>query len=46
MILTLPFPPASLSGHAKGHWRSKSTPTAKHREWARLATKAAALSVP
>ena len=39
---TLPFPPSSLSGHAKGHWRSKSGPTAKHREWARLQTKAAA----
>jgi crossover junction endodeoxyribonuclease RusA len=44
--ITLPFPPASLSGHAKGHWRSKSGPTAKHREWARLATKAAATSIP
>lgn len=38
LTIILPFPPASLSGHAKGHWRSKSTPTAKHREWARLAT--------
>jgi hypothetical protein len=45
-VIVLPFPPASLSGHAKGHWRSKSTPTAKHREWARLATLAAAPSVP
>jgi len=44
--VTLPFPPASLSGHAKGHWRSKSSPTAKHREWARLATLAAAPKVP
>jgi hypothetical protein len=44
--ITLPFPPASLSGHAKGHWRSKSGPTAKHREWARLATLSAAPSVP
>lgn len=44
--ITLPFPPSSLSGHAKGHWRSKSGPTAKHREWARLATLAAAPSVP
>lgn len=33
----LPFPPASLSGHNKGHWRSKSSIVAKHREWARLA---------
>lgn len=45
-VITLPFPPASLSGHAGGHWRSKSTPTAKHREWARLATLAAAPIVP
>jgi hypothetical protein len=44
--LTLPWPPASLSGHAKGHWRSKSTPTAKHREWARLATLSAKPTVP
>lgn len=45
-ILTLPWPPASLSGHAEGHWRSKSTPTAKHREWARLATLEAKPTVP
>lgn len=44
--LELPFPPASLSGHAKGHWRSKSGPTAKHREWAKLATQAAAPQIP
>lgn len=44
--IVLPFPPASLSGHAKGHWRSKSTPTAKYREWAKLATLAARPSVP
>lgn len=45
-MITLPFPPASLSGHAKGHWRAKSTPTAQHREWARVATLAAAPSIP
>ena len=45
-MIVLPFPPASLSGHAKGHWRSKSGPTAKHREWARRATQAAAPIVP
>lgn len=45
-MIVLPFPPASLSGHAKGHWRSKSTPTAKHREWAMLATLAANITVP
>lgn len=45
-MIVLPFPPAALSGHAKGHWRSKSGPTAKHREWARLATKAATPIIP
>jgi crossover junction endodeoxyribonuclease RusA len=45
-LIVLPFPPASLSGHTAGHWRSKSTPTAKHREWARVATLAARPSVP
>lgn len=44
--ITLPWPPASLSGHTAGHWRSKSGPTAKHREWARLATLAAGVTVP
>ena len=39
-MIELPFPPASLSGHAKGHWRSKSNPTAVYRELAREATKA------
>lgn len=45
-MITLPFPPASLSGHVKGHWRSKAGTTATHREWARLATLAAAVSAP
>ena len=36
--IILPFPPSSLSGHAKGHWRTKAAATKKHREWARLAT--------
>lgn len=36
--ITLPFPPSSLSGHAKGHWRSKAAETKKWRGWARLAT--------
>jgi hypothetical protein len=44
--IILPFPPSSLSGHAKGHWRSKSTPTATHRHWAKLATQAAKLRAP
>lgn len=38
MKIILPFPHASLSGHAKGHWRSKATPTVKHRRGAYLAT--------
>lgn len=38
LTVVLPFPPATLSGHAKGHWRAKSGPTARQREWARLAT--------
>lgn len=37
-MIVLPFPPASLSGHAKGHWRAKAEATRKHRNWARLAT--------
>lgn len=39
--IVLPFPPAGLSGHAKGHRRSKAALTAKHRAWAREATLAA-----
>ena len=45
-MISLPFPPASLSGHAKGHWRAKSAETAKYRGWARLATLAAKPAVP
>jgi hypothetical protein len=42
-----PWPsPASLSGHAKGHWRTKSVPTKRFREWARLATLAENVAVP
>lgn len=37
-MIVLPFPPSSLSGHAKGHWRTKYEATRKHRNWARLAT--------
>lgn len=37
MSITLPWPPASLSGHAKGYWRAKAAATKKYREWARLA---------
>ena len=45
-MIVLPFPPASLSGHNKGHWRAKNAIVAKHREWARLATLAAGVVVP
>ena len=45
-MISLPFPPSSLSGHAKGHWRSKSDPTKTHRRWAMLATLAAPPSIP
>ena len=37
-VIELPWPPASLSGHNTGHWRSKSSIVAKHRQWAKLAT--------
>lgn len=40
MIIELPWPPASLSGHNNGTWRSKSGLVAKHRAWAKLATEA------
>lgn len=37
-MIRLPFPPASLSGHAKGHWRGKSGITASLRAQAFNAT--------
>ena len=45
-MIVLPFPPASLSGHAKGHWRDKSGPTSTLREEAYHATRKAKISVP
>lgn len=45
-MIVLPFPSSALSGHAKGHWHSKSGPTAKHRQWAFDATLAAKPGVP
>lgn len=44
--IVLPFPPATLSGHNNGHWRSKSTVVAKFRSWAKSATLAAQPVVP
>jgi crossover junction endodeoxyribonuclease RusA len=32
--IELPFPPATLSGHNKGHWHAKSGIVAKHRKLA------------
>jgi hypothetical protein len=46
VLIELPFPPASLSGHAKGKWWNTSGIVAKHREWAKLATQDAQLAVP
>jgi hypothetical protein len=43
ILIELPWPPASLSGHNKGHWHAKSGIVAKHREWARRATLAVAV---
>jgi hypothetical protein len=45
-LIELPFPPASLSGHNKGHWHAKSPIVAKHRKWACMATLASAPTVP
>lgn len=44
-MITLPFPPAALSGHAKGHWRRKAGVTKKWRAWAFAAALAAKLEV-
>lgn len=44
--IELPFPPASLSGHNKGHWHAKSGVVSKHRDRACEATKAAGAVVP
>lgn len=45
-MIELPFPPSSLSGHSKGHWRHTAGIVAKHRAWARAATLAERPSVP
>lgn len=36
--IVLPFPPASLSGHAKGHWRDHAKVTKAHRAAAKTLT--------
>jgi hypothetical protein len=38
VLLELPFPPASLSGHHDEHWRKLQPVKKKHREWAMAAT--------
>lgn len=45
-LIELPFPPASLSGHAKGKWWNTSSVVAKYRHWAKQATLAAKPVVP
>jgi hypothetical protein len=40
-MIELPWPPSTLSGHAKGHWYTTSPIVAKHRAWAKNATVAA-----
>jgi crossover junction endodeoxyribonuclease RusA len=30
--IVMPFPPSSLSGHAKGHWRGKAAETRRWRD--------------
>lgn len=45
-MIVMGFPPASLSGHAKGGWRGRSAVTRRWREDARLATLAARPCVP
>lgn len=42
-MIELPWPSASLSGHAKGFWRDKANITRRHRHWAKVATLAANL---
>ena len=42
-MIELPWPPASLSGHNNGHWRTKARIVATHRSWAFHATRAARL---
>ena len=45
-MIVLPFPPSSLSGHAKGHWRSKAKITQRWRHWAHVAAKEARARAP
>lgn len=44
--IRLEWPPAALSGHNAGHWRSKAALVRKHRDWAKYCTLAACIPVP
>lgn len=44
--IRLPFPPAGLSGHAKGHWRTKAALTKRCRAEGFALTKAARVQAP
>lgn len=43
-MIELPWPPSSLSGHSDKHYRVMRPIIAKHRDWARKATLAAAVA--
>ena len=45
-MIVLPFPPASLSGHAKGNWHGKSAATKRQRETACERTSKAGVIAP
>lgn len=44
--MKLPFPPSSLSGHNKGHWRSKNKIVQHYREMAMDSLKEALPAIP
>ena len=46
MLIELPFPSASLSGHNTGNHYTKAPVVAKHRQWAFLATTEAKPIIP
>lgn len=46
MAIELPFPPSTLSGHAKGHWRTRANATKEYRALARVLTNQAKPEVP
>lgn len=46
MMIRLPFPPASLSGHAKGNWHGKSAVVARARAEAKRLTEEAGVTAP